>query len=76
VLKGILYLLDYIQTYLNVKLIYYKGCVTKTTTTPKCVLVHFKFHYILSEFDHFYHNKIGQPSNGWGPIVTNNELVH
>jgi hypothetical protein len=31
------------------------------TTTPKCVLVHFGFHYILSEFGHFNLVKLIKP---------------
>jgi len=33
----------------------------KVTTTTKCVLVHFGFHYILSEFGHFYLVKLFNP---------------
>jgi len=29
--------------------------------TPKCVLVHFMFHYILNEFGHFYLVKLVNP---------------
>jgi hypothetical protein len=25
--------------------------------TPKCVLIHFGFHFILNEFGHFYHGE-------------------
>jgi hypothetical protein len=45
-------------------------------TTPKCVLVHSRFHYILSEFGHFYHGEIGQPPSELGLVVMHNELVH
>jgi hypothetical protein len=45
-------------------------------TTPKCVLVHFKFYHILNEFGHFYHDEINKPSNKQGPIVTDSELIH
>jgi hypothetical protein len=31
-----------------------KVWVDNTNTTTKCVLVHYGFHYILSEFGHFY----------------------
>jgi hypothetical protein len=33
------------------------------------------FHYILSEFEHFYYDEIGQPLTEWGSIATDNELV-
>jgi hypothetical protein len=46
------------------------------TTTPKCVLIHFGFHWILNEFEHFYHGEIGQPPSEQGLIDTNSELVH
>jgi hypothetical protein len=26
--------------------------------TPKCVLIHYRFHYILNEFGNFYHGEI------------------
>jgi len=44
--------------------------------TLKCILIHFGFHYILSEFGHFYHGKINQPLNEWVLVVMDNELVH
>jgi len=44
--------------------------------TPKCILVHFKFHWILNEFEHFYYGEIGQPHGEQGPVVMDNELVH
>jgi hypothetical protein len=44
--------------------------------TPKCILVHFEFHYILNEFGHFYHGEISQPLSEWGPVVMDSELVH
>jgi hypothetical protein len=46
------------------------------TTTPKCVLIHFGFHYILNEFRHFYDGEIGQPPGEQGPIDMDSELVH
>jgi hypothetical protein len=39
------------------------------------VLVHFGFHYILSEFGHFYHGETSQPPNGQKPVATNSELI-
>jgi hypothetical protein len=47
------------------------GCIT-----PKCILVHYGFQYILSEFGHFYHGETNQPLSEWGPIVIDSELVH
>jgi hypothetical protein len=41
------------------------------TITPKCIQIHYVFHYILSEFGHFYLGETSQPL-----IVTNSELVH
>jgi hypothetical protein len=26
-------------------------------TTPKCIIIHFGFHYILNEFGHFHHGE-------------------
>jgi hypothetical protein len=43
-------------------------------TTPKCILIHFGSHLILSELGHFYHGEIGLPPSE--RIVTYNELVH
>ncbi len=45
-------------------------------TTPKCILVHFGFDYILSELGHFYHGEIVQTPSEWGLIVMDIELVH
>jgi len=45
-------------------------------TTPKYVLVHFGFHYILNEFGHVYHGETGQPHSEQGLVVTDNELIH
>ncbi len=44
-------------------------------TTPKCILIHFGFHYILNEFGHFYHGETNQPLNEQRPVATDNELV-
>jgi hypothetical protein len=30
----------------------------------------------LNEFEHFYHDEIGQPPNKQGPIATNNKKFH
>jgi len=32
-----------------------------SNTTPKCVLIYFGFHYILSEFGHSYHGELVKP---------------
>jgi hypothetical protein len=45
-------------------------------TTPKCILIHFGFHYILSEFGHLYHDETDQPPNEQGLVVMDSELVH
>ncbi len=47
-----------------------------THITIKCVLVHFGFHNILSEFEHFYSMKLFNPLVNRRPIVTDNELFH
>jgi hypothetical protein len=47
-----------------------------TTITSKCVIVHFRFHWILSEFGHFYHAETGQPLSEQGPVVTGSESIH
>jgi hypothetical protein len=47
-----------------------------TIITPKCVLVHSGFHYILSEFEQFYHGETDQPPNEQWSVVMDNELVH
>jgi len=52
----------------------YKGM--KTHTTPKCILIHSRFHYILNEFGHFYHGEISQPPNEQGLVIMDNELIH
>lgn len=39
---------------------------TSYNTTPKCVLVYYKFHYNLSEFEQFYHGETSQPLDEWG----------
>jgi hypothetical protein len=44
--------------------------------TPRYVLIHYRFHYILNEFGHFYHVKTCQTLNGWGLFTTNSEFVH
>jgi hypothetical protein len=49
---------------------------SSTNITPKCVMIHSKFHWILNEFEHFYHDEIGQPPSEWGQNATDNELVH
>jgi hypothetical protein len=38
-------------------------------TTPKCVLVHFGFLWILSEFGHFYHGETRQPLSEQGQLL-------
>jgi hypothetical protein len=50
--------------------------ISYVNITPKCVLVHFGFQYILSKFEQFYHGETGQPSNERGLVVTNSEWVH
>jgi len=42
--------------------------------TPKCVLIYFGFHYILSEFGHFYPGKLVKPLVNEDQLY--NELVH
>jgi hypothetical protein len=44
--------------------------------TPKCILVHYGFHYILSEFEHFYHGETNQPPNEWRLVVMASELFY
>jgi hypothetical protein len=44
-------------------------------TTPKFILIHYGFHYILNEFGHFYHGETNQPPSEQGLVLTNNELV-
>ncbi len=51
-------------------------CKIKLYITPKCVVIHSKFHYILSEFGHFYHGEISQPLSEQGPVATDKELIH
>jgi hypothetical protein len=45
-------------------------------TTPKCVLVHFGFHWILNEFEHLYHGETNQPHIEQGLVAMDSELVH
>ncbi len=58
--------------HLNMKL----GKTVNYSITPKNVIVHYGFHYILSEFEHFYHGETSQPSNEQGLIDTNSKLIH
>ncbi len=44
--------------------------------TLKCVVVHFKFHYILNGFEHVYHDKIGQPPSEQRQVAMDSEFVH
>jgi hypothetical protein len=37
--------------------------------TTKCILVHYGFHYILSEFEHFYLLKL------FNPLVNRDQLL-
>jgi hypothetical protein len=34
------------------------------------------FHYVLSEFEHFYHGEIGQTPSEQGVVIMDSELVH
>jgi hypothetical protein len=47
--------------------VYIGVCVWGTTT--KCVLIHFSFHYILSEFRHFHLLKL------FNPLVNGDQLL-
>jgi hypothetical protein len=50
-------------------IITFESSVYKIYTITKCILVHFGFHYILSEFGHFYLVKL------FNPLMNGDELL-
>jgi hypothetical protein len=48
--------------------------ISTIITKPKCILIHFGFHQILNEFEHFDNGEIGKPPNEWGLIALDSEL--